>query len=170
LNYLLVQAFLANKLVPISRLNWIHQPRLTFEFYRMLGIPKCEVYTKIDDKGRLDTQVRQVMLAIDRIGIEEVGEPPAGENPPSEDWFIGRLDPESQIRDIAGMSGGPIYGFRHDDNGKLVYHVVALQSRWWDKSSTIFGCSLPYFAEEVHRRLGSAIEELRELNKLHDGG
>ena len=168
LNSLLVQAFLANKIVPISRHNWIHQPQLTFEFYRMLGIPRSEVYTTIDDHGRLETQVRQVMIALDRIGLEEVGESPAGADTPStpsEQWFIGRIDPDSQIRDIVGMSGGPIYGFRHDDNGNLVYHVVALQSRWWAKTRTIFGCSLPYFAEEVHRRLGAAIEELSEFNK-----
>jgi hypothetical protein len=105
------------------------------------------------------------MIALDRIEYEEIGEPPAGEQVPSECWFIGRLDPESQIRDIVGMSGGPIYGFRRNEEGKLLYHVVALQSRWWNTSRTIFGCSLPYFAEEVHRRLGAAIEELQQLNK-----
>ena len=63
------------------------------------------------------------------------------------------------------MSGGPIYGFRRNDKGRLTYHVVALQSRWWDKRRIVFGCSVPLFAEEVYRQLGALIDEIEERAK-----
>jgi hypothetical protein len=48
------------------------------------------------------------------------------------------------------MSGGPIFGFRRNEDGRLSYHVVALQS-WWDEDKRIvFGCSVPFFAERVY--------------------
>ena len=160
LNDLQVQAFAANKLIPITRDNWVHQPRLTFEFYRMLGVPKDRVITTERPDGTLKTKVGQALVALHRIRPDEVGDPPPGvDGVPSDAWFIGRLDPECIIADIAGMSGGPIYGFRRDSNNNLLYHVVALQSRWWRKSRTIFGCSLPVFAEEVYRQLGEFIAE-----------
>lgn len=141
--------FDANKLVPIPRENWVHQPRLTFDFYRMLGIPNS-VYPH---KTLAEVDIRQVMIAVDRLTIDEVGEPPPDVEVPTDAWFIGRLDPDAAIKDIRGMSGGPIYGFRRDDAGKWRYHAVALQSRWWDQSRTIFGCSIPYFAEAIHRQI-----------------
>ena len=160
LNDLQAKAFTANKLVPITRDNWVHQPHLTFDFYRMLGIPTERVFTTERSDGTLDTNVGQVMVALNRIGPDEVGDPPPDmDKGPSDAWFIGRIDPECRIRDIAGMSGGPIYGFRRDKNQNLVYHVVALQSRWWRKSRTIFGCSMTVFAEEVHRQLGEFIAQ-----------
>jgi len=168
LNDLQVKAFAANKLIPITRGNWVHQPHLTFDFYRMLGIPKERVITTERPDGTLDTKVGQAMVALNRIEPDEVGDPPPDmDEGPSGAWFIGRLDPECTIPDIAGMSGGPIYGFRRDENGNLVYHVVALQSRWWRKSRTIFGCSMTVFAEEVHRQLGEFIAEFG--GEPHDG-
>ena len=160
MNYLQVKAFAANKLIPITRDNWVHQPHLTFDFYRMLGTPKERVITTERPDGTLDTKVGQAMVALNKIGLDEVGDPPPDmDEEPSNAWFIGRLDPECTISDIAGMSGGPIYGFRRDKNNNLVYHVVALQSRWWWKSRTIFGCSMTVFAEEIHRQLGEIIAD-----------
>lgn len=158
-------AFDANKLVAISRKNWEQQHRLTFDFYRMLGIPSDRVFTKLLQDGSFDTQVGQAMAALDKIGSDEIGELPQGvDESPSGDWFIGRLDPACNIRDLKGMSGGPIFGFRKDASGALTYHVVALQSRWWPSTRTIFGCSLPLFAEEVYQQLGAFIAEFQREN------
>jgi hypothetical protein len=158
LNSLQVKAFIANNVKAISRSNWVHQPRLSFDFYRMMGIPKHGIVRAADDNGEMHTQVRPLLIAINKIGIDEIGEVPPDVEVPSEEWFIGRIDPECETTDLAGMSGGPIYGFRKNDEGQLTYHVVALQSRWWPKSRTIFGCSMTLFAEEVYQQLGSFIE------------
>lgn len=147
LNSLECQAFAENGLVPITRENWIKQPNLDFKFFKMLGIPKDRVFQgkKLDD-----VRVQQTMVAVNQISTDEIGEPPHGVAAPSTNWFVGRIDERTPPVDIKGMSGGPIYGFRVDSQGRLTYHVVALQSRWWDQSRTIFGCSLPVFAEALH--------------------
>jgi len=130
------QCLLANGVVPISRNNWLHQPNLDFQFYRMLGFPEDSV-REVARGDEIQVDVRATIVAVDRI--ED-----------SSDWFVGKLDPAVTLRTIKGMSGGPIYGFRHTDDGRLLYHVVALQS-WWDPDSKIIrGCSVPMFAENCH--------------------
>jgi len=155
LNLLQVRAFAANKLVPVCRENWVRQRDLSFDFYRMLGIPAEKVETSLGDAGMVRMGVRQSMVSVERIGIEDLGEAPSdAEAAPTDAWFIGRLSRGCAIRDLKGMSGGPIYGFRRDGKGRLAYHVVALQSRWWNQSRTVFGCSVPLFAELVFQRMG----------------
>lgn len=143
------RALLANNIVPIGRSNWLHQPTLDFQFYRMLGFPEDSVRSvrSHDVEGRVD--VRATMVAVDRLT------PNNDDQAQSPDWFVGKIDPAASIRTIKGMSGGPIYGFRTRDDGKLLYHIVALQS-WWDPDTRIIrGCSVPMFAENCHL----AIEE-----------
>ncbi len=104
-------------------------------------------------------QMRTVLIAVDRL------EPSAVSNASSADWFIGRINPEVTIETIEGMSGGPIYGFRRTPAGQLVYHVVALQSRWRPESRIIFGCNVRLFAEESLRMLVG-----RQRDHGDDGG
>jgi hypothetical protein len=163
LNELDVAAFLKNKLIPVTRDNWVHQANLTFDFYRMLGIPKDEVNP---GKGHGDVLVRQAMVAINRVSSDEAGDPPPDAEVPSDAWFVGRIDSEAPIKNIKGMSGGPIYGFRKDAAGNLLYHVVALQSRWWDQSRTIFGCSVPAFAEAVYRQIDEFAQQCKEHEQM----
>ena len=48
--------------------------------------------------------------------------------------------------DIAGMSGGPIFGVKLVD-GRLRYWVIGIQSSWVERSRVICFCpSLPFFA------------------------
>jgi len=44
-----------------------------------------------------------------------------------------------------GMSGGPIFGFRHGP--PMTYWVVAIQSSWLPSEGIVFGCPLPIMAE-----------------------
>lgn len=150
--------FEANGLVPVGRANWATQSNLTFDFYRMLGVPEDQVISTPLPNGSLDTKFRLALLAVNRIGMDEVGKPPPDATVPTDAWFIGRIHPECSIRDIRGMSGGPIYGFRVSD-GSMYFHCVAVQSRWWDRSRTIFGTSLPRFAEFIHEQLGVVFAE-----------
>ena len=161
LNDLQVRAFQANKLIAISRENWIYQQDLTFDFYMMLGIPEDRVIKVTSPDKTIGAHVSQSMVRIDKIDLNDLGEPPSdAEAAPTDAWFIGRIPAECSIRVVKGMSGGPIYGFRRNGKGQLSYHVVALQSRWWDKRRIVFGCSVPLFAEEVHRQFGALIDEI----------
>ena len=156
LNRLQVLAFEANHLVAISRKNWERQSELTFDFYKMLGIPVDNVIRAGD--GSDDVCVRPMMIHVNKINIDDLEDAPSdAEAPPTNAWFIGKIPAECTIKGLKGMSGGPIYGFRRDDQGHLTYHVVALQSRWWYKSRTVFGCSVPLFAEDTYQQLGELI-------------
>lgn len=141
--------FAKNNNVPITRENWVHQPNLTFDFYRMLGIPEDCVFEPTPRNGNVTVQ--PVMMAIEKISYEEAKDIP---HLKSDSWFFGSIHQEVTREVMKGMSGGPIYGFRRDAEGNLRYHVVALQS-WWDKEQrVIFGCPILNFAETVYDLMG----------------
>jgi hypothetical protein len=161
LNDLQIRAFKANKVIVISRENWVGQRDLTFDFYMMLGIPANRVIKTINDDGEVNAHIGPLMTRVDRLSVDDLGEVPSdAEAAPTDAWFIGQIPAECKTVDIKGMSGGPIYGFRRNENGRLIYHVVALQSRWWDKRRIVFGCSVPLFAEEVYQQLGEVMCDL----------
>jgi hypothetical protein len=164
LDSLQTQAFLANDLLFISRENWLDQPQLKFDSYLMLGLvgdPRLEV------KGsQTILHNNQAMIPARKIGHDEIGKlPPELTKPPSEEWFVGRIPQNRNIPTIQRMSVGPIYGFRYDDQKNLRYHVVALQSRWWTKSRTIFGCPLALFGEWCYQQLKRVLAEM----EIEDG-
>jgi hypothetical protein len=139
LDSLKVKAFLANDLLFIARENWLDQQHLEFDSYLMLGLigdPRLEA-----KRNQTILHNNQAMIPAKQIRRDEIDELPHGMTKlPSEEWFIGKIPKNRKIPTIQRMSGGPIYGFRYDDQKRLMYHVVALQSRWWTKSRIIFGC------------------------------
>jgi len=143
----------ANKVIPVCRFNWLQQATLTFDMFKMLGIPEDRVVSEgAMNEGR-PTLVGPVMFNVEPI------DPDGIENPPRAVWFIGRIHPEAEISTLKGMSGGPIYGFRRDSEGRWSYHVVALQSSWRPHTRTVFGCSLPLFAEAVYQCLTGSSDD-----------
>lgn len=157
LPYLVTQAFIKNNVKAVDRRNWVHQDSLDFKFYRMLGIPKD--FVGIDESG--NGYMRPASFVVEQLSREDV------ENPPPDGWFIGRIHPEATIKDIKGMSGGPIFGFRESTAGQWAYHFVAVQSWWRDRSRIVFGCSVPFFAEFLHQLIQELNEE--ELNRSDSG-
>jgi hypothetical protein len=148
------RGFQVNNNIPVTRDNWVHQARLSFDFYRMLGIPEDRVLPTRRHDGTNGVTVQPTMMAIDRIDYDEAKS--EVDLLKSNEWFIGRIHPSITTQTVKGMSGGPIFGFRKQPDGRLLYHVVALQS-WWDEDKRIvFGCSVPFFAEAVHNLFTSA--------------
>ena len=152
LNLLTVLNLIENGVKAVGRENWEKQHEMTFEHYKMLGVPSHLCQFSLSPGGTVSGGIQPVMIALERI------DPNTIPNPLPEEWFVGRLYPEVTIEDIAGMSGGPIYGFRKTDDGNWVYHVVALQSRWRQKSRVIFGCPVPLFAESLHQTIQEIID------------
>ena len=91
------------------------------------------------------------LLAVDPLTAADLGKI----DDCSPNMFVGRVAPEAKIDTIKGMSGGPIYGFRYDSSGRLLYHAVALQSLWRERSRIVFGCPVPVFAERTHEFLST---------------
>lgn len=158
--------FATNKNIPITRKNWVHIPNLSFDFYRMFGIPEDCVYESEGQNGVPKVSVKTALMAVSRITLEEAREECTDSiilsdgSFDSDEWFVGKMDAGTGKQTIKGMSGGPIYGFRYLENGQLSYHVVALQS-WWDKKPrNIFGCPVPYFAEKLYQAMEWALDDL----------
>jgi hypothetical protein len=148
---LIRQGFEKNGVVAISRANWLEQASRAFVLYRMLSLPSNSIdeSTEISANDQKSAGIQPVMLAIDSV------DPTKLPGPPADTWFAGRIDPAADIEDIAGMSGGPIFGFSKMDNGGWGYKIVAVQSRWRRDSRIVFGCSVPLFAEAIHKTLAS---------------
>ena len=148
---LMRKGFESNGVAAISRANWLEQASIQFLHYKMLGLPSQTIdnSTEVNSDGRINADIQPVMIAIDHLNPQQMPDPPA------DTWFSGRIHPEANIEDIAGMSGGPIFGFLRMENGGWGYKIVAVQSRWQPETRIVFGCSVPLFAEAVHKTLAS---------------
>jgi hypothetical protein len=84
------------------------------------------------------------------IPLEHTEEPaPAGRK--AENQFYARLKDVGDVKDIDGVSGGPVFAFKKID-GEWKYRVIGVQSSWYPSSRTIAAC--PFSS------LGAALEEL----------
>lgn len=134
----------ANNIIPITESNWKHQKKLSFSHHKMLGIPN----DSLDPNGGMKT----LLIHINPLEKPEIAKLKKSELDPDytkESWFYGKVDTPQKDLNIKGMSGGPIFGFRQSDSGNWYYHVVAVQSRWFNDTKITLGCSLPALAEEM---------------------
>lgn len=152
LDNLTTRGLIANGVKAIGRENWEKQQDLSFEQYKILGVPTHLTECQISASGAIVGGLQPAMITIDRL------DPNAIPNPLPDTWFVGQIPPDVTIQSIEGMSGGPIYGFRRGSQGKWLYHVVALQSRWRPDERITFGCSLPLFAEALHKEIGEMLQ------------
>jgi hypothetical protein len=148
---LTVKALIANGVKAIGRENWISQTDLTFEHYKIMGVPTHLTECQVSPSGRVVSGIQPAMITIDRV------DPNSIPGPLPDKWFVGQIPDDVKIQSIEGMSGGPIYGFRQKTEGQWLYYVVALQSRWRLKERITFGCSAPLFAEMLYETVGEIL-------------
>jgi hypothetical protein len=119
-----------NEVEPIREENWRIRLDRPFDYYVMLGFPQEFV-----DQGLL----RPTMLY-----VQKVNELP--EDIEQTDWprFIGKFGDKFRLKSLVGMSGGPIYGFSHNDPNR--YWIPAIQSSWRRGYKITFGCPVPLLA------------------------
>lgn len=133
-----VRLLAKNGVIALGEKNWIHQATLEFDLYWMLGFPEELASKRVPASG--DALVAPVMFPLRRLSA-----PPPDRHPTRHPQFVGQLDPGLSLQSIKGMSGGPIFGFKHDAGG-LRYWIVALQSAWHPQRRIVYGCSLPILA------------------------
>ena len=138
-----------NGAVALTEERWIHQSQVTFDGYAMLGFPEEFASQRVSQTG--NAEVSPTMFRVKKLEL-----PPAGRTPTKHPQFIGQLDPELALKSIKGMSGGPIFGFREEPNGRFRYWVVALQSSWDAGKRIVYGCSLPILASLMTDRREAA--------------
>lgn len=129
----------ANCVVPVAEANWKLQKERDYLTYMLVGLP-----SELMELER--PEVAAVSPYILNLGkIEEVPEPLRGQTYP---MFYGRIRGELPLRSIQGMSGSPILGFVQNDEGRLVYYVVAVQSGWLlPGKEVVYATKFKYLAE-----------------------
>jgi hypothetical protein len=132
-----VRLLAANNTVAIQEENWIHQHRVMFDGYLMLGLPE-EFTSNTVDAGGIGQLSPTLPVA------KELHAPPAGSLVTQYPEFIGTLAENFGLQSVRGMSGGPIFGI--NSRPPMRYWIVALQSTWSKDSRTVFGCSFPVLA------------------------
>jgi hypothetical protein len=137
------QEMLLQTITPFGDEQWNKQEGLEFDFYAILGIPSALAEQEIS-RNSVTTfaSPRVIFLMKDEVEANK----PATALP----QFHGKILPGDPIDDIAGVSGGPILGFRKCSDGKLRYWPIAIQSRWKPKSRTVTGTSLRHFASSLY--------------------
>lgn len=125
--------------IPIGRVAWGDQ--LTeHDHWILVGIPS---ETVAYDQETIITG-RIVMMPL------EHAEEPENAGHKAENKFYARLKNVGDIKDIEGMSGGPVFAFKKIE-GEWRYKVIGVQSSWYRSTRRIAVC--PFSS------LGAALEE-----------
>lgn len=116
----------ANGIRVFTQANWGTSTGQTFEAYMLLGLLQ-ESVTESGASWRVGTMISSVRKcdATASCLVKEV------------DRFYGEIPASEVYESIVGMSGGPLLGFRRDEEGNLRYWIVGLQNSWDAKSRTI---------------------------------
>lgn len=136
--------FLNQSMVPFLRRDWIDSEEQEYLSYYIVGTPNDLLHQEFFKEGNqnaVTTFERPTIIAVEPIddhGIECNGR-----------QFVARIHGSFPVKDIGGMSGGPILGFRRDDDGNLRYSPVAVQSRWLPQSRTVIGTYLSPWLKQV---------------------
>jgi hypothetical protein len=110
----------ANNIAPVDAANWTNVPD-SFDAYFMLGLPGERVQ-------QLENGVYTVRPAM--FSISKLDEKPACFVEQTDPMFYAEIDPNSDVANIKGMSGGPILGMKFNREANTVrYWVIGVQSK-----------------------------------------
>jgi hypothetical protein len=139
----------ANKTAPVAEESWEKKWPETFDGYAMLGFPSQLIHAKSIQPDRVE-----VNGAIALLGLTKIGNPP-GWMLKDADRFYGKVSLPTcsingeQLTDIDGMSGGPIFAFRRNEDGRQQYWLYAVQSGWDRRTRTIAACPIQEFIKAM---------------------
>ena len=152
----LVLRALRQTTVPVRKQNWIHQPELTFDFYAMLGLPlevAQQMFLAQNGRKYVTTFQKPALIRLQECDL------PAHCEPATNPQFVARVHPGVSLDSVVGMSGGPIFGFRKNDDGHLGYWPVAVQSSWLPKSRIVRATSIPLLASLVEQWIDETLKQ-----------
>src|SRR5207248_599270 len=124
------------RVVPLRMDAWREALAGPWDYYGLLGLP-----TEKFDRTRCLTVTGSTLIGGARpvlIFGEETDAVPAIRPTPRQPWLAIKLRDKGQIKDISGMSGGAILGFRQCTDNKPVYTAVGIQSFWNESTRTAF--------------------------------
>lgn len=141
------QLLARNSVAALDEDAWQRQPAAV-DFYMLLGIPSDFVGGELPD----------LTLGSALLRVHKEDEKPSGFSGGGTPLFYGRLELNSGLKSIRGMSGGPIFAFKQTETGELRYWVTALQSRWLPDSRYIAACPTRLLGESIANVIRGLVE------------
>jgi len=129
---------LSNNIKSLNEEVWKKQP-VSFEIFLLLGIPAELV--KYDENN--------IQLFPSMFYVDVLPDKPNGFSDVSLPQIYGKITLNDEMKSIKGMSGGPIFGLRKNDNGELRYWLVSLLSRWLPESHFIATCPIKFIGQAI---------------------
>lgn len=143
-----------NGIVPFTPKQWHFPADHEFESYAIVGFP--DEYT--GGAASFDTKSMVGHVKPSYIPLQRLPD----DTKETFTRFKGEILHKGTQERIKGMSGGPIFGFFRAA-GEVKYLLVALQSRW-DERSTVFGCSIPNMMLCIEHKLNEYIGHVQRLD------
>jgi len=125
--------------VPIDKIAWGDHVT-EHDQWALVGIPSESVAY---DKKTIITGRIAVMP------LEPADEPP-GAGRKAENQFYARIKDLGNVKDIDGMSGGPVFSLKKID-GTWKYKVIGVQSAWYPSARIIAACPFASLGQELER-------------------
>jgi hypothetical protein len=141
----------ANGIKPVGEDNWKNVPN-EFDAYYMLGLPGER--TCRNDRGQ--SVVRPSMFSVTKFPLK-----PDRYAEHVDPMFYATIDPDNNISNIQGMSGGPIIGFKNLGENNVRYWFLAVQSGWYKPERLI--CASPL--EDLDQTIKDVVETFRRPDK-----
>ena len=146
LSDLLVRNLVAGRIQPITEIAWGPVASEDCENWLLVGIPR----ETISAQGAKHV-ARLTLIPLDPVG------PPEEARKTAENKLFGaiRTNPVldgGAVRDIDGMSGGPVFGTKSVD-GVLRYWAIGIQSSWYELRRIACFCPLPGFLLAVKQAI-----------------
>jgi len=138
----------ANNVIAVTEADWQRRKYTRFEQYFMLGF-QDEIVERHVVPRRNDYVVHGKPIPV-FIHIARLKEPPESEARLKSWGFVGQIDGAHLVGDLAGMSGGPIFGIT---SGLRKHGIAAIQSGWLPTSRITFGCSIAAFTKMAQQLL-----------------
>lgn len=139
----------AGGVLPIDKQAWSNHVT-EHDYWALVGIPNESV--SYDGTTVIAARVVMVPLA--------PAEPPPLAERRAENQFFAKLADGSEdvVKDVAGMSGGPIFMLQKAD-GSWKYSVIGVQSAWYPGARIIAACPFSSFAEALEPLVEEALSK-----------
>ena len=139
----------AGGVVPIDRTTWKAIPLNDLDDIFILGVPSETVAT--ENPGVISAKTALILLTLvpapQSAGLTE------------DNMFFAKLQMEEcHLKDIGGMSGGPIFGTKRVEN-ETRYWAIGVQSGWYPTQKIIAACPLPAFMDAIEEIVGKIVAE-----------
>lgn len=122
---------------------------VTSDHWALVGIPS----ESVSYDGKTNIGARFVLAPLSKADAPEQ----AGKR--AENQFYARLaeDYEGVVRDIDGMSGGPVVNLKYGDEAGWRYGLIGVQSAWYPSIRTLAICPFSSFAVALEQAVSSAL-------------